>query len=626
MRQPSTQSITRFLIVGAALVSAFLLLVAGFHARTTQADSAGGVRLMTTLLPTVTPAGPTKTPSITPTATITPLPSPTATASPTITVSPTITPSPSYTPPPTNTPRPATSTPWPEGIPTFTPSPTYVFEGTYLPPSQPPVFTLPPPAPLIDVDNDALVNILLLGSDSPDNYYRRTDVIVLVSINTVAKTVAMWRIPREMFVYVPGYSMDLINAAFARGAMMNYPGGSFGMMKDVFRYNFGIEVDHYARVNYPGFEWIIQKLGGLELSVDCGIQDWRIKSPELDPTNPDNWEIYTLPVGHYRLHPDTALWYVRSRKTTSEIDRGRRQMDVLRAIWQQVRAMGLLSQAQELWPVLTQVVDTDMSFTDVLPLIPLAATLDVTRVARYSGSDNEQWIRTYTPDDGREVLLPIRENLLPMLQEFLTPPTANRLGRAAVRIDVIDGSWYGIGLERVAADRLAWEGFVARPLDGITEIKREGTLIYDYTGQTKGSPLPYLQEILRVDDANIIRQPDPNRTVDFRVEIGMAYNSCIYTNAEDDPASQAPDGTTLDNLPSAVCWLQFRAGVNVRSGPGLDYEVVDMALPDDHFPVVGRNDARTWWQINDNGEIAWISAETGNVVVLGQCESVPVAQ
>ena len=201
--------------------------------------------------------------------------------------------------------------------------------------------------------------------------------------------------------------------------------------------------------------------------------------------------------------------------------------------------------------MLTQVIDTDMSFTDVLPLIPLATSLDVTRIARYSGSDNVHWIRTFMPDDGREVLLPIRENLLPMLQEFLTPPTANRLSRAAVRIDVIDGSWYGIGLERVAADRLAWEGFAARPLDGITDIQRDATLIYDYTGQTKGSLLSYLQEILRVDDANIIRQPDPNRAVDFRVEIGKAYNSCIYTYAEDDPANQPPDSSSLDNLPSS---------------------------------------------------------------------------
>jgi LCP family protein required for cell wall assembly len=501
-----------------------------------------------------------------------------------------------------------------------------VFDGTYLPPSVPPVFTLPPPAPLIDVDNDAIMNVLLLGSDSPDNYYRRTDVIVLLSINTAAKTVAMWRIPREMFVYVPGYSLDMINTAYARAATIHYPSGGFGMMKDVFRYNFGIEVDHYARVNYPGFLWIIEALEGLEISVDCGIQDWRLKSPELDPTIEDNWEIYTLPVGHYRMHPDTALWYVRSRRTTSEIDRGRRQMDVLRAMWQQIRDEGLLQQADRLWPLITQVVDTDMTLADVLPLIPLATTLDISQVARYSGSDNVHWIRTFTPDNGREVLLPIRENLLPMLENFLTPPTGNRLGRAQVRIDVIDASWYGIGLERVAADRLAWEGFAARPLEGIADIQREGTLIYDYTGQTKGSPLPLLQQILRLNDDNIIRQPDPNRTTDFRVEIGAQYNACVYGNAEDDRSGSPPNSEALAGLPSAACWLQFRAGVNVRSGPGLEYPVLDMALPDDHFPVVGHSGDRTWWQVNDDGEIGWVSAETANAVAVGDCSTVPVAQ
>jgi len=435
----------------------------------------------------------------------------------------------------------------------------------------------------------------------------------------------MWRIPRETFVYIPGYTLDMINTAFARAATMDYPGGSFAMMKDVFRYNFGIELDHYARVNYPGFLWIMETLGGLQLSIDCAVQDWRLKSPDLDPTVEDNWEIYTLPVGRYRLRPETALWYVRSRRTTSEIDRGRRQMDVLRGMWRQIREMGLLQQADELWPVLTQVVDTDMTWTDVVPLLPLAAELDMARIARYSGSDDVHWLRTYTPDDGRQVLLPISENLLPMLEDFLTPPTANRLGRAQMRIDVIDASYYNTGLASVAADRLAWEGFAAHALEGVDEVQRKNTVIIDYTGQTKGSPLPILQQILRVDDADIIRQPDPNRTVDFRVAIGTQYNACVRSNADDDtPGDLTAEDAAADDSASAACWLQFRAGVNVRSGPGLDYTPLDMALPDDNFPVLGRSEDGGWWQVNNDGEIGWISAETTNAIALGECDDVPV--
>jgi LCP family protein required for cell wall assembly len=509
-------------------------------------------------------------------------------------------------------------------IPTFTPPP--VWDDTYLPPSEAPVFELPPPAPMIDVDNSAITNIVLLGSDSPDDYYRRTDVIVVVSINTAAQTVAMWRIPREMFVYIPGYTLDMINTAFARGAMNDYPGGSFGMIKDMFRYNFGIEIDHYARVNYPDFLELIELMGGLQVSIDCAIEDWKLKSPELNVEDENNWELYTLPIGRYRLQPDTALWYVRSRKSTTELDRGRRQMDVLRAMWQQIRAEGLLDQAATLWPVLDGLVDTDMTWTDMMPLLPLAAELDMAQVARYSGADDVHWMRVYTPDNGREVLLPVRENLLPMLQEFLTPSTANRLGRAQVRIVIADASWYGLGYPQVAADRLAWEGFAALPLDGLAEIQRDATVIYDYTGQTKGSPLPDLQRLLRVEEAHIIRQPNPNRSVDFRVEIGMAYRSCVYSYAEDDLSAEMPESGSppAASSPSAVCWLRFRAGVNVRLGPGLGYDPFDLAEPDDHFPVLGRSADAVWWQVNDDGEIGWVSAESSNVQPFGSCAGVPV--
>ncbi|NLF76459.1 MAG: hypothetical protein GX573_12230 [Chloroflexi bacterium] len=65
-------------------------------------------------------------------------------------------------------------------------------------------------------------------------------------------------------------------------------------------------------------------------------------------------------------------------------------------------------------------------------------------------------------------------------------------------------------------------------------VTRELTVIYDYTGQSKGSALEDLKRVLRVSDAQVISEPDPNRSVDFRVEIGRAYNACVYGNAEDE--------------------------------------------------------------------------------------------
>jgi LCP family protein required for cell wall assembly len=545
-----------------------------------------------TPLPTVVPTETatdtptyTTTPSATVTLTETPSPSATATASPTVTVSPTPVPqvqvlptsTPTMTPIPTNTPRPLPPTPIPTNTPrptipqvqantpagvesevvrvtltpspvppTLTPSPipptptpTYVIEGTYAVPLQTPVVPIPERAPWLDNDPD-VTNFLLLGSDTSGGGVGRTDVIILVSVNRREGTVAMWHVPRDLFVYIPNHTMDRINLAYALGESSGYPGGGFGLMQETFRYNFGIEVEHYARVDFDDFMRIVEELGGLEISVDCAIADWRLKSPDLDPTVEDNWEYYTLPIGHQRLDPYMALWYVRSRKTTNDLDRGRRQMDALRAMWYQAREQGLFAQVTQLWPEAVEIVQTDMSLTDVLGLVPLAMSLDISRIARYSGTPGVHYETFLTPDDGREVVLPKREALLELVRALLTPPTANRLGRQTVTVDIVDASGYGIGFDRVARDRLAWEGFAAQISSTPAGQLRDLTTVFDYTGQAKGNALADLQRILRVSEAQVIVQPDPNRSVDFRVEIGKSYNSCVYGNAEDEVEAGPP--------------------------------------------------------------------------------------
>jgi len=249
-----------------------------------------------------------------------------------------------------------------------------------------------------------------------------------------------------------------------------------------------------------------------------------------------------MPIGRQTLTPYMALWYARSRKTTSDLDRGRRQMDVLRAMWHQAREQGLFTQVTELWPEAAEIIDTDMTLTDVLSFVPLAIDLDISNIARYSGTRaaDGHYIPFITPDDGRDVALPNREKLIPLIQNFLTPPTENRAGRQAVTIDVYDASAWGIGFDLVASDRLAWEGFAANPMGGSDGVIRDLTVIYDYTGQAKGSVVEDLKRILRVTDDQIISEPDPNRTVDFRVEIGRGYNSCVYGNAEDEIEAGPP--------------------------------------------------------------------------------------
>jgi LCP family protein required for cell wall assembly len=491
------------------------------------------LRVLPTLIPTNTPR-PTFTPTATDTPTATNTPTPTATFTPSLTPTPTMT----FTPTLTYT-------------PTIQPTPTYIIQGTYAIPFNTPVVPIPPRAPLIESDPD-IVNFLLLGSDTSAGGVGHTDVIILVSVNKKAQSVAMWHLPRDLFVYIPNHTMDRLNLAYALGVSSGYPGGGFGLMKETFLYNFGIEIDHYARVDFNDFMRIVEKLGGLEVSVDCAISDWRLKDPSLDPQVEDNWEYYTMPIGRQKLSPYMALWYVRSRKTTNDLDRGRRQMDVLRAMWYQAREQGLFAQVTQLWPEAVDVVETDMTLTHVLSLVPLAISLDMSNIARYSGTPGVHYVPFVTPDDGRDVMLPDRAQLMPLIEDFLTPPTGNRLNRKSVSVEVLDMSAYGIGFDQVAADRLAWEGFSAHTAPLSNYQPRGVTVVHDYTGETKGGALADLLRVLRVSESQVVSEPDPNRTVDYRVEIGQSYNTCVYGNAEDDieAGPPIPTPTSEDSTPT----------------------------------------------------------------------------
>lgn len=488
-----------------------------------------------TLIPTNT-ARPTLIPTNTPrpSATLTPVPTDTlpATATPTATATdtftPTNSPTPTDSPTPTITPT-STSTP----TPTFTPSPVYPIEGTYATPILTPIAGIQPAAPLVE-DSDDIVNVVLLGSDSRGDNIGQTDVIILVSVNKETGNVAMLHVPRDLLVYIPGYTIDRINRVGGVAYDINWPGGFPGLMKETILYNFGIEVDFYARVNFTDFEQLIEQLGGLEISVDCQLEDWALISPELDIYDEASYERYTMTIGRKTLTPYYALWYARSRVTTSDLDRGRRQMEVLRAIWSQARTQGILTQVTDLWPQALEIVDTDMELTNVLEFVPLASSLEIQNIERYNfivGVQVENWT---TPDDGRSVLLPNWMEIYKLAQNFVTPPTGNRLERAEVSIEVIDSSAYGIGFDLVASDRLAWEGFFALPMGKTEGSIRDVTIIYDYAGESKGSALETIMDVMRVGPSQVVVEPDPNRTVDYRIEVGKDYNSCLYSSSTDE--------------------------------------------------------------------------------------------
>jgi hypothetical protein len=139
----------------------------------------------------------------------------TATRTPSSTRTPTDTRTPTLTRTPTST-RTPTLTRTPTVTPT--PIPTMVILGTYVTPVVPPLTAIPLAAPAPIPSGDDVVTVLLLGSDTVTHTSAsRTDVIILLSIDRTAQSVTMLHIPRDLFVYVPNYTMTKINTVVNYG-------------------------------------------------------------------------------------------------------------------------------------------------------------------------------------------------------------------------------------------------------------------------------------------------------------------------------------------------------------------------------------------------------------------------
>jgi hypothetical protein len=262
--------------------------------------------------------------------------------------------------------------------------------------------------------------------------------------------------------------------------------------------------------------------------VDCPIQDYRFTG-QYDSNNEPLFDFVTLPVGVHDMDSITALFYARSRRNSSDFDRGRRQQQLLRAIWAQGKQGNWLLDVPTLYRDLTDIVDTNIPLEVMLQLAPIALSLEPTQIENHFfrlGYETQSW----SAPDGSNVQLP-QLAIIDTIRAFLTPPTENQLVTDGASVSVYDNSGTRVGLDRVATDRLLWEGLLsqaqgaASPPEKYADI--QDTLIIDYTGSSKGNIADTLAEVLNVKPQNIFIEPDPNRSADYAVYLGASYDSCV---------------------------------------------------------------------------------------------------
>ena len=206
------------------------------------------------------------------------------------------------------------------------------------------------------------INILLLGSDiRPDDGGFRTDVIMWVSLNPRDGYASIISFPRDLFVSIPGWGNNRINTAFQYGG--------FDLLADTFEANFGVRPDNYVMVDFNGFKNVINDLGGIDVYAAQNLTDTCAKW-----INASGY--CSVGPGQVHMNGEVALWYARSRYSTSDIDRARRAQEVGEAIFHRMVSLDALVRAPELYNAYVNYVQTDIGLSQVVSLLPFASTIN----------------------------------------------------------------------------------------------------------------------------------------------------------------------------------------------------------------------------------------------------------
>lgn len=196
-------------------------------------------------------------------------------------------------------------------------------------------------------------NILVLGVDGREGLNDRTDTIMLASLDGKKKQGRLLSIPRDTRVKIKG-GWDKINAAYAYGGLK--------LTKKTVADFLGVNIDRYVIINFNGLINMVDEVGGID--VDVPVRMYKpLEGIDLQP-------------GLQHLDGKQVLAYARFRGTRDgDIDRARRQQEVLKLLAQKVLTTYNPTRLAGLIEIAGKEVETDLSFKEMVALARLASPI-----------------------------------------------------------------------------------------------------------------------------------------------------------------------------------------------------------------------------------------------------------
>ena len=234
-------------------------------------------------------------------------------------------------------------------------------------------------ASIAALDTDTY-NILLVGVDSrSDSNTGRSDCMILISVDEEDKEIVMTSFLRDIYLSIPGYGYNRLNASFAYGGPE--------LLKSTLLSNFGIQVDKYVVVNFYTVMDFIDAVGGVDIEVtaeEIAVMNNYIKSHNSLLGNAEGTDIISeSDAGLLHLNGSQALAYARVRYVGTDFARTGRQREILTQVFEKMGETSILDMVSLLDEFLPSVTTdlTEGEFASILLMLLDASSYSVESMA-----------------------------------------------------------------------------------------------------------------------------------------------------------------------------------------------------------------------------------------------------
>ncbi len=278
--------------------------------------------------------------------------------------------------------------------------------------------------PLPEPEKNRL-DVLILGirgENDTENGGLLTDTIMVLSFDKETKSAALISVPRDLYIDMvargpAGKEIRIkgkINEVYERG-LANKDG--LQLVKQIVSKVTGIYIDKAVVFDFRAFQTIVEALGGIDITL---------AQPFSESTQ---WGYnFSLPAGQNHINGEQALYYVRSRYSTSDFDRARRQQSVIAAIKNKVFSLGFLSNPAKitsLFSNLSSDIKTDFQIWDMRDLIALAGSMNTKDAIKNYFMTTDNLLYQTKTENGEYILLPKNGNfngIRDFFKNILTSP------------------------------------------------------------------------------------------------------------------------------------------------------------------------------------------------------------